>query len=194
VSSKLRTEIFPASGTIVLGALNNFLMLTQTAAAVTVRFYRDGSSFDAENVEAGYVKGIVRPWERAEITGTAGSTVRFLVGYEDIAEDFTDYRRTVGVFQAQQPATIADAADVDVGGSAVAVVLAAANSARASITFTNLDTSTANVRVGLLGTVTAARGQRLTPGQSVTLLVTGAIAAIRETAAAASVSVSEQVY
>jgi hypothetical protein len=169
-------------------------MLVQTAAAVSVKFYRDGSSFDAENIEAGYVKGLVRPWDRIEITGTAGSTIRFLEGIEEVSEDFTDYRRTVGVFQAQQPATIAEAADVDVGGSGVAVQIAPANAARASITFTNLDTSVANVRVGALATVAAGRGQRLTPGQSVTLRVTGAIHAIRESAAAALVGVLEEVY
>lgn len=194
MSSKLRTEVFPATGRIVIGDLNNFIMLIQTAAAISLRVYRGGTSFDAENVEAGYVKGLVEPWEKAELTGTPGSTIRFFMGFESIAEDFTDYRRTVGVFLAQQPATIADAADVDVGASGVAVLVAAANAARASVTLTNLDTSTANVRVGSLATVAAARGQRLTPGQSVTLRVTGAIYAIRETAAAALVSVAEEVY
>lgn len=194
MSSKLRTETFPASGRIVIGDLNNFLMLVQTAAAVTVRFYRDGTAFEAENVEAGYVKGLVKPWGRAEITGTPASSVRFLVGYEEINEDFTDYRRTVGVFQSQAPASLAEAADVDVGGSAVAVLVAAANSARASVTVTNLDDSSTNIRIGTQATVAAGRGQRLTPGQSVTLRTTGAVYAIRETAAAALACVLEEVY
>lgn len=194
MSSKLRTEIFPASGTIVTGALNNFVMLVQTAAAVTVRFYRDGTSFEAENIEAGYVKGLRKPWDRMEITGAAGSTVRFLLGMEEITDDFTDYRRTVGVFQAQQPSEIADAADIDVGGVAGPVAVAPANASRYSITFTNLDSSAAYVRIGNLATVAAGRGQILAPGASVTSRVTGAIYAIRETAAAALVGVSEENY
>ena len=192
--SSLRTEVFPASGRIVIGALNNFIMIIQTASAVTFRYFRGGSSNEAANVEAGYVKGLVVPWDKAEITGVAGSTVRFFIGMEEVNEDFTDYRRTVGVFQSQAPATIADAADIDVGGVVGPVQVAPANSARASITFTNLDTSVANVRIGALATVAAGRGQRLNPGQSATMKVTGAIHAIRETAAAALVGVSEEVY
>jgi hypothetical protein len=188
----IRTEVLPASGALNNVGAGNFFMLVSSGGSVNVTFIRGGSNYGAENIQGGYVKGVVEPWERCRITGTAGATVRFFIGYENIAEDFTDYRRTVGEFEQAQPATVADSPDVDVGGSAVAVQVAAANSARATVTITNLDTSTAYVRVGLAATVAAARGQPLAPGQSVTLRARGAIHAIRQSAAAASVSVLEE--
>lgn len=190
----IRTETLPASGQLANVGPGNFFMLVSSGGAVDVTFIRGGSNYGAENVQGGYVKGVVEPWERCRIVGTPGATVRFFIGYENNQEDFTDYRRTVGEFVPQTPATIADVADVDVGGSAVAVQVAAANSARASVTLTNLDTSSANVRIGAAATVAAGRGQRLMPGQSVTLRCVGALHAIRETAAAALVSVLEENY
>lgn len=194
MSSNLVTQAIPASGTLVLNGTNNFLMLIQTAASVTVRYWRDGTPQEASNIDAGYVKGLIRPWDRAEVSGTPGGTVRVLIGYEEIAEDFTDYRRTVGIFQQQQAQTIVDAPDVDVGSSAVAVLVAPANATRRQITFTNLDASLTNVRIGAQATVAANRGQRLQPGQSYTTEVQGALYAIRETAAAALVGVAEEVF
>lgn len=188
----IRTEVLPATGALNNVGPGNFFMLVSSGGSVNVTFIRGGSNYGAENIQGGYVKGVVEPWERCSISGTAGATVRFFIGHENIASDFTDYRRTVGEFTQTQPATVADAADVDVGVSAVAVQVVAANSARATVTITNLVSSTANVRVGAAATVAATRGQRLEPGQSVTLRTTGAIHAIRETAAAASVCVLEE--
>lgn len=195
MSSKLRTEVFPTTGRIVIGDLNNFLMLVQTASAVTFRYYRDGTSADAENIDAGYVKGLVRPWERAELNGTAGSTVRFLVGLEEVQEDFTDYRRTVGVFQQQLSAGLqAPTIDVDVGSSAAAIQLAATNLARRKVTVGLLDTATVSVRVGPSATIAANRGGRLSSGQSYTYEGTDAVYAIREAAGVAAVWVLEELY
>lgn len=189
--TKVRTEIVPAGGSIAVGP-GNFLMLISTAAAVTVRFIRRGTSFGAENVEAGYVKGLVEPWEKCYIDGTPGGTVRFFTGDEQVEEDFTDYRRTVGVFQPQQPATVSDAADVVVGVAATQLV--AANAARRSVTLKSLDTSVGNIRVGLNGTVGVARGLQLVPGQSVTIEATGAIHGIQEGGGAASLCVIQENY
>ena len=190
--TRIRTEILPATGQLNNVGVGNFFMLVSAGSAVNVTFIRGGSTFGAENVLGGYVKGVVDEWERCSISGTPGASVRFFIGYENIAEDFTDYRRTIGEFQEQPPETVSDTADVDVGGSAVAVQVVAANAARASVTITNLETSSTSVRIGAAATVAAARGQRLQPGQSVTLRARGAIHAIRETAAAASVSVLEE--
>jgi hypothetical protein len=190
--TRLRTETIPATGALNNVGVGNFFMLVSSGSAVNVTFIRGGSTFGAENVQGGYVKACVEEWERCSISGTPGASVSFFIGFENIAEDSTDYRRTVGEFQQLQPATISDAADVDVGSSAVAVQVAPANAARASVTFTNLEASVAYVRIGAAATVAANRGQRLAPGQSFTSRVRGAIHAIRESAAAALVSVSEE--
>lgn len=191
-SSRSRTEVFDANGRVVVGP-GNFFLLIQSASGINVRFVRGGTTFGADNIEAGYVKGLVEPWERCYLDGgVPGSTVRFFTGDEQVDEDFTDYRRTIGVFQPQQPANVVDAADVVVGVGATAIV--AANAARRRVTITNLLTSVGGIRVGAAGTVTAARGQPLQPGQSVSLEVSGAISGIQDGGGAATVAVLEEVY
>lgn len=191
-STVVRTELIPATGRLNNLGVGNFFMLLSSGGPVDVTFIRRGSHFGGEQVEGGYVKGLVEPWERVAIAGTPGASVRFIIGTEEgITEDYTDYRRTVGEFEETAPETVADDVDVDVGGSPVAVEVVPANAARASVTITNLDTSVANVRVGTT-TVDTNRGQRLRPGQSVTLRARGAVYAIRESAAAASVSILEE--
>lgn len=191
-STVVRTELIPATGRLNNLGVGNYFMLLSSGGAVDVTFQRNGSNFGGEGVQGGYEKGLVVPWERVSITGTPGASVRFIIGFEEgILQDFTKYSRTVGEFEQLAPETVADSVDADVGGSPAAIVVAAANSARASVTITNLDTSLANVRIGA-ATVGVNRGQRLRPGQSVTLSARGAVYAIRESAAAASVSILEE--
>lgn len=196
MSSKLVTQVIPAGGSIQLNGLNNFLMLVQTASAVTFRYYReDAAGGEAENVEAGYVKGLVRPWYRCEIAGTPGASVRFLIGMEEIAEDFTDYRRTVGVFQEQISASLqAPTADVDVGGSAANIQLVAANAARRKVTVKVNEGADVAIRVGPTATIAANRGLQLSGGQAYTYEGTDAVFGRREGAGVALVSVLEENY
>lgn len=192
-SSRLKTEVFPATGRIVVGP-GNFLLLIQTPAAINVSFVRGGTQFGAEGVEAGYVKGLVEGWERCSLEGgTPGTTVRFFVGEEQIQEDFTDYRRTVGVFQQQLAASANDATDVDVGGVAGPVVVAAANPGRRRVTIKLRADADVAIRVGT-GTVTATRGIQLNAGDSQTFECTGAISAIREAAGVAFTTMNEELY
>lgn len=178
---------------IVLPEIANFLMLVQTPSAVTVKFQRGVGSFDAQDIEAGYVKGAVEPWSRATISGPVGTQVRFLIGHEDIAEDFTDYRRTVGEFREQMSSALgAPVADVDVGSSAVAVTVAPASDARRKVTVGVI--GDVAVRIGPEAQIAANRGGRVVPGQAYTYEGRGAVSAIREGAGAALCWVLEELY
>lgn len=193
-SSRLRTEVFDANGRVVVGG-GNFFMLIQTPAAINVRFVRGGTTFGADGVEAGYVKGLVEPFEKCYIDGgTPAATVKFFVGDEQIAEDFTDYRRTVGVFQQQQSSSIADTADVAVGAGATLII--AANASRRKVTIVVDDiVADGPIRVGTLATVAVARGLKLAQGKSYTYEGTAALYGIREAATTtAPVSILEEIY
>lgn len=81
-------------------------------------------------------------------------------------------------------------ADVAIGAGASAVVVAA-NAARLSVTVKNLNANTASIRVGESGSVGAARGHEIGPGESITLSTTSAVSAFNTGAGAQSVSVLE---
>lgn len=185
----IRQQI-PATGQIVADG-GQFFKLIESSSPVDVIFDEGGATKKASQVEAGYQRGplpIERRFNRVKITGTPGQTIAALVG-----DDYEDYDRVIGLFQQQtSSATQAPTADVNVGGSAVAVQLVAAGS-RYKVTVGLLDTALTSVRVGPAGTIAANRGARLTPGQSYTYEGTGALHAIREAAAAALMWVLEEV-
>ena len=194
MSSRLITETIPAGGQIVLPEIANFLMLIETAGPVTVQFTRDGGNTSASGVQAGYVKGLVRPWDRASVQGTAGSSISFFIGFEEISQDFTDYRRTVGVFEQQLSSVLGAApADVDVGGVAGPVQLVAANASRRKVTVGVGYGALTYVRVSNAA-VAANRGAQIGPGQSYTYEGDGPVFAIREAVAAAMMWVQEELY
>ncbi|MBM0105603.1 hypothetical protein JM946_12625 [Steroidobacter sp. S1-65] len=194
MSSGLRKETIPANGVIVVPDAANFLLLVATGSPVNVKFTRDGSFTTADGVEAGFVKGLIRPWDRVAISGTPGATCDFFIGFEDISEDFTDYRRTTGIFEQQLASSLGDApADVDVGASAVAVQLIGENEARRKVTVGLFDDAETYVRVSS-ASVTVNRGARLAPGQTYTFEGTGPVYAIRVSEASAMMWVQEDLY
>lgn len=193
MSSRSRTEVIPASGVIDLGPANFFFLL-DTGGAVNVTFFHKGTNYGAENILAGYMKQSVEGWRSAKIAGVVGTSVTYFYGDEDVREDSTDYRRTVGVFQASQPSTLATAADVNVGGSAVAIQLLPANAARKRATCKLNDGATVNIRIGDQANVAAGRGMQLQNGQAISLEPTAAIYAMRESAGTAVVSLIEENY
>lgn len=183
---KTRTEVIPANGRLELGPAN-FIFLIATGAAVNVQFYtRSGGNISAaEGVQGGFVQGKTENWRNAAIVGTAGVSVTFIYGDADLQEDITDYRRTVGVFQPQQSTAFADTADVDVGGSAVAILIAPANAARKKGTVRVLTGAAVAIRVGTQATIAAGRGLQLNENDSYSFESTAALYAIREAAGVA---------
>jgi len=92
----LRTEQIPASGEVQLGPANFFFLISATLA-VDISFQDDGTSYGATAVTGGYVKGKVNGWRRGTIRGTAGTTVVFFYGDEELREDVTDFRQTIAI-------------------------------------------------------------------------------------------------
>jgi len=107
----LRTEQIPAAGEIQLSEANFFFLLSATIA-IDVSFQSDGSSYGATQVTGGYVKGKIAPWRRATIRGTAGTTVLFFYGDEDLREDITDFRQQIATIAGIVAITSSPAATV----------------------------------------------------------------------------------
>ena len=190
---KTRTETIPASGIVDLGP-GNFIFLVTTSAALNVQFQTGGFQSAAEGVQGGFVQGNVTPWRNCRIVGTAGITFVALYGDADLTEDVTDYRRTVGVFLPQQPGSNTDYADVNVGGSGVAILVLPANAARRKGVVKFNTGGDINIRLGTQATVAAGRGAQLESGQSYDHTSTGALYAIREGAGTAVVSLLDENY
>lgn len=193
-STTMRTEVFPANGRLYLST-GNYFFLISAGAAVNVRFYRGGSeAATANGATSGYKLGLLpaNSWDRAFMDGTPASSVTWLCGHVELQEEFTEFEPAQTSFVPVLPQTVADAPDVDVGGSAVAVIVAPVNAARKRVTVKLREDATAFVRVGS-STVTATRGLQLTPGQSKDFEGPYAVYAIRETAAAAFMTMCEEV-
>lgn len=188
-----KTQPIPAGGAIYVGG-GNFLMIVAAGAAITVALSRGGRQETFTNFLGGLKIGRVSPWDSLTITGTPASSVEFIHGYQEVTEDYTEYSRTVGVFQSQQPTTVADAADVNVGASAVAIQLATANAARRRVTFKLNAGATVAIRVGSQASVAAGRGIQLGAEQAISLEPTSAVFAIREAVGTAVVSIIEENY
>lgn len=192
----LRTELIPAGGEIQLGEANFFFLLSATLA-VDVNFQADGSSYGAAQVTGGYVKGKIAPWRRATIRGTAGSTVVFFYGDEELREDITDFRQTiatiaglVGVTDAPS-STLATAARQTVANANKVTI--AANLARRRITISN---PSDNATPGLVYVQTAAagagRGYPLDSGLSVEFRTTAALDVRNDSGGAVDITTFEE--
>jgi hypothetical protein len=193
-STTMRTEVMPPNGRIFLPT-GNFFFLISAGAPVNVRFYRGGSeAATANGATSGYKLGLLpdNSWDRAFMDGTPGASITYLCGHVELLEEFTDFDPAQTSFAPVLPQSVADAADVDVGASPVAIQVAAANAARRRVTVKLTDASAVNVRVGF-STVTAARGLQLTPGQSKDFEGPYAVFAIREAVGAAVMTMCEEV-
>ena len=124
--------------------------------------------------------------------GSPGSSVTWLCGHIEILEEFTEFDPAQTSFLKVQPQTIADQADVDVGGSAVAVIVAPANPARQRVTIKVRGDATVAGRIGTT-TVTATRGIQLEGGQSQDFYGPAAVYMIREAVGTLFTTMNEQV-
>ena len=193
-STTMRTEVIPASGRLYVPQ-GNFFFLISAGAAVNVRFYRGGTeAATANNATSGYKLGLLpgNAWDRAFLDGTVGSSVTYLCGYVELNEEFTDFDPAQTTFNPVLAQSVADQADVDVGSSAVAVLVAPANPARRRVVIKVRQDATVNIRLGS-NAVTATRGVQLGLGESVTLEGPFAVYAIREGAGTAFTTMTEEV-
>jgi hypothetical protein len=179
------------AGQIVIGG-GLYFKLIQTGAPVDITFETGGATHRVTGVEAGYQYGPLPEGERFRKVVIASSGAQTIAAFA--GENFEDYERIIGVFQVAQPVSVADAPDVNVGGSAVALQLVPANPSRRRVTLKLNAGADVNIRVGVQGSVAGNRGLQLEPGQSITLEPSGRIDAIREAAGTAVVSIIEETF
>lgn len=189
-----RSETIPATGRIGL-APGNFFFLLNASANISITFDRGGVNFGAADIGAGYVKGNVREWDRAVITGPAGTTVQFFYGTEDLSEDFTDFRAQIATISgvtavAEQPAAsiVSTASAALATGNSLDI---SANLARRRITICNESTSGGSVWVrDQLATTNA--GEELQPGTSKEFKGTYALRVRNNSGFSANISTNEE--
>lgn len=177
MSSRTRSETFPASGRIDLGPGNFFFLLTSSVNLTEVQFIRGGTYWGAQNVGGGYLKVNVDEWRSAVLIAPAGTTVTFFYGTEEVREDNTDFRQVIASITGTVTAlplasTFSTAALVTVvaGGNFDVVAIPA----RKRVTYVAPSTNTAPIWVRDQ-TALAAAGYELIPGASVTIYNTAAL-------------------
>jgi len=189
-----RVEILPASGEAVLGP-GNFFFLLNAAANVTVSFQRGGTTFGATDIGAGYLKRNVSEWNRATITGPAGTSVTFFYGNEDIAEDDTDFRggittiAGVAAFAEQPAATLVSTANAALATANSLDISANLSRRRISIHSDSINAGSVWVR-DQAGTTDA--GQELQPGQTIEVKGTYAIRVRNNSGVSVNLSTNEE--
>ncbi len=183
---QLYNQVLPASGTMVLDS-GNFFFLLSIAAPVNVLFiYATGATEIMNGLGAGSQIKRVRPWTRAQITGTGGTNVQFWHGYEFSREDQTNFLSTIAtisgsvmVLPGLGNAAIVDHADVALAATSLDNTTIVANATRHSVSVGSLSSNnpaTKNLRVGGT-TLTAAggKGVELQKGQFINFATTQAI-------------------
>jgi len=175
-----RQQVIPASGRIEVSRGNVFILFSATAA-VNLRLDARGTSEGFDNITGGIRVQRVSPWDTGIIIGAPGTTVVWIVGYENVLADLADVflqvttvAGTVAVAPAPT-ATFDSAADVSVATASSSDI--AANLLRRSINIGSLSTNapaTVNLRVRDQ-TGTTDEGIELQPGMSVRLETTAAL-------------------
>lgn len=169
MSTELRQQTIPASGELVVSQTANFLFLLSATIAVDVRFQEGGTTYGAVGVSAGYVKGKVKPWDRAVFKGTAGTVVSYFIGTEELREDITDFRQQIATIAGIVKITEEPAATLNTSLTSSIANLAAlsvvANLSRKRITLSALSTNTGSVFVQSPG-AGANIGIELQPGMT----------------------------
>lgn len=182
---QLYTQNLPPSGTMVLDSGNFFFLLSAAAQVNLLFIYATGATENMQQLGAGSQIKRVRPWTRAQITGTGGTAVQFWHGYEFSREDQTNFLSTIATISGAVSVvpglggnTVVDHADVTVAATSVDATVVA-NAARHSVSigsFANNAPASLNLRVGSTA-VTAAGGEgvELQPGQFINLATTQAL-------------------
>lgn len=129
------SRTIPASGVIETPRGNVFLLIAATGT-INVRFENGGAAEGVNDVNGGVRVERVKPWDAARILGTAGVTVEFWVGSQEVERDlidvFTQIATIAGVASVAINPTVAatDRAPVTVSNAIQTVALFAANLTR----------------------------------------------------------------
>lgn len=176
MSSRTRSETFPASGRIDLGPGNFFFILSSSANLTEVQFVRGGTYWGAENVGGGYLKVNVEEWRAAILRAPAGTTITFFYGSEEVREDNTDFRQVIASITGTVIA-IPTASTFTTSKAALATATSsdiAADASRKRITIAAESDNTGSIWVRDQAATTDS-GYELVPGAAVTIYNTAAL-------------------
>lgn len=124
------SRTIPASGVIETPRGNVFLLIAATGT-INVRFENGGAAEGVNGVNGGVRVERVKPWDAARILGSAGVTVEFWVGSQEVERDlidvFTQIATIAGVASVAINPTVAptDRAPVAAANAAQSVLFAA---------------------------------------------------------------------
>jgi len=171
------SRTIPPTGVVEVQTGNLFLLIS-TASAVNVLVYTGGSPEEFNGMLAGLKIQRVKPWDNLQLVGTAGASIEFWFGSENVEFDdvniFTQIATLSGtssvaiaassVFTSQAKTTVAASTNVDI----------AANLSRKRISITNWSDSFGSFSVRDQAAAVDA-GNELQPGQTMQFDTTAAL-------------------
>lgn len=189
MSLDIRNQQIPASGSVRVGQ-GNFIFLIAASAAVNLNISAGGQNDNFTGAIAGLKIQRVKRWDYVDIVGPAGTTLSFMVGFENVREDDVNLQQilatiagTVATAILPSVAVATPAQSVIAAGGTVAV---AANLGRRRITIGCLSTSPAAIRVSAAGTTLT--GIEIQPGVFVEFDTTAALTIRNDTITAGAIA------
>jgi hypothetical protein len=180
---QLYNQNMPPSNTFALDSGNFFFLISAQNPVNLLIMYATGATEIMNAIPVGSQIKRVRPWMRAQLTGTGGTPVQFWHGYEFSREDQTNFQAQIAtisgaVITYPGNSNLQDHADVAIPATSLDTTIVN-NSSRKSVSIGSLSSNTPatkNLRVGN-NSMTAAggRGVELQPGQFINLAWQGQV-------------------
>jgi len=188
------SRTIPANGIIEL-MRGNVLLLISATAAVNLRLENGGAAEGISGVIGGVRIERVKPWENARIVGTAGVTVEFWVGAQNVEKDVIDVIAQIATIAGVVPVSLASSAfTVNTAESVLATATSvdiAANALRKRLTIQASSGNTGSLWIRDQAATTNG-GIELQGGQAVVLDTTAAMRIRNNSGANQSYSISEE--
>lgn len=167
---KSKTYVVPANGTVKVDQPGTFIMRQDsgTGGVITLRWGNGASNrFDAGD---GYVLNKTDRFQEFFLDNGSGANVSVTLAVGDGEVRVAGNVAIIGTAAVAQTkgATIQDTADVTLTNGAETQLLAAFATRRTAYIVAD-PANTVNIRIGKTGTIGAARGAILQPGQTITL-------------------------
>lgn len=184
---KDNVAVFGGAGTKQFDGRGQYVLITAATDDVYVAF--DDQAFikwrKKSNINAGYI------FSRVTIKSLVAQTVEFVVSEEKQEEGRDDVAvtTTASITPGNTFEGVADVALVAI----TATQIIAADSTRLGVIIKNPSTNTASVRIGASGSVGAAQGIELEPGESIPIATTAAVWGYSVPGQSVSVSVVREV-
>jgi hypothetical protein len=195
MSLDIRSGTIPASGVVPVGP-GNYLFLIVASANVNIIIQTGGQTEYLNGAIAGVKLQRLKRWDQLQIAGPNGTTVSYMVGYENVRYDDTSITQTLATIAGTVATAILPAVSI---ATVAPQVIATANSyaipanlARRRITVAAAVANTGYVYAQTHGFATALAGVPIGPGQFVEFDNTAAIDIRNDTGANQNVSTFEE--